>query len=193
MKKIKHIATPYWYRHRSEETRGISNQHHTWVKVRLMQGRELGQHPSYSTLDHWYATCMIAGEHITLTRGHTTLREVWAEMEACLKQVEPENWKLRGDLPFDFSDIVIDWPKPGYDRFHDAYQLQDGCNMSGIAQALVKAIADVKRTPGYKGNADENSDPAVVAIIGKLRSLCTISENDAVVAVGRKARSKISA
>lgn len=85
---------------------------------------------------------------------------------------DPKGWQVRGEMPYHIQDIVIDPPRPGYNRFKAARELQDGVNPNGIARELVRILAAAQRDPASTGTDDIRNDAAVIACIDKLQSLC---------------------
>jgi hypothetical protein len=74
--------------------------------------------------------------------------------------------------------IVIHGPEPGYNRFKVARDIQNACNTSGVARELIRVIEDAARDPNC-GRGRLTHDPAVAAVVDKLRSLMALDPYDA--------------
>jgi hypothetical protein len=71
------------------------------------------------------------------------------------------------------SVIAIAAPEPAYNRFKVARDIQNACNMSGVARELIRVIEDAANDPQC-GRGRLTHDPAVAALIDKLSSLISI-------------------
>jgi hypothetical protein len=153
-----YTGTCFWY----SEYKGYSTPK-TWKKV-FAQYVEGGVRLVYRQ-----GTSKAIFIHLTGVLPSLTHAMFWAKDRM---RADPKNWQLRGPLPHDVGDIVIEPPRPGYDRFKEARDLQSGCNPSGIARELVRIIAAAMNDPACKGTDDVRNDAAVITTIDKLQSLC---------------------
>lgn len=151
-------ATPFWY----GEWKGIARPS-TWKRV-FAEYVEGG-------VRLVYRTGTSKAIHTHLTGIMPTLAHVMFHAKDMSKR-EPASWRLRGELDYLYQDTVIEPPRPGYDRFKAANELQNASNPAGVAAELVRVIKAAQRDPECTGTDYVRSDAAVVATIDKLRSLC---------------------
>ena len=59
-------------------------------------------------------------------------------------------------------------------RFKDAIDIQNACNISGVARHLVRTIDDVHTSDHYTGTRSLAEDPAVRMIVHKLADMCNL-------------------
>jgi hypothetical protein len=59
-------------------------------------------------------------------------------------------------------------------RFKDAIDIQNACNISGVARHLVATIDDVFNSPDYYGTTSLALDPAVRLVVHKLADMCGV-------------------
>jgi hypothetical protein len=149
--------TPFWFAEWKS-----SRQPSVWKKVRALKNEEGWQLVYYG---------QSRKDFIQLTGPMTTFDHLLFYGKAQCKEY-PGEWRLRGALPYNIEDIVIEPPTPDYDRFETAHALQEGCNPSGIARELVRIIAAATHDPNCSGTRGVCSDAAVIATIDKLQSLC---------------------
>jgi hypothetical protein len=61
-------------------------------------------------------------------------------------------------------------------RYKDALDIQNACNISGVARHLVRTIDDVMNSPDYTGTRGLTDDPAVRMIVHKLADMCALHD-----------------
>ena len=70
-------------------------------------------------------------------------------------------------------------PNPERNHYQDAIDVQDACNLSGVARSFVQAIDWVRKQPEYAGSEYERKHPIIVMFVSKLASMVDVETMEA--------------